>query len=87
MLHRGKTHALYDHFWLNSKRMLWHETADEPKYPSRNRSMEKPGGFMWQFKYTITQGKELAWASFLDDTMKKAITELNDNEGVHTINP
>jgi hypothetical protein len=79
--HLVKTHALFDHFWLNSRRVLWTEVADENlQFPIRSRSMEKTGGFMWQLKYTVSFGKENEWKEFLDDIFKKAIEEVNVNE-------
>eukprot|EP01001_Neometanema_parovale_P008559 NODE_4829_length_1012_cov_254.325084_g4623_i0.p1 GENE.NODE_4829_length_1012_cov_254.325084_g4623_i0~~NODE_4829_length_1012_cov_254.325084_g4623_i0.p1 ORF type:complete len:277 (-),score=115.21 NODE_4829_length_1012_cov_254.325084_g4623_i0:182-961(-) len=78
--HLVKTHALFDHFWLNSKRVLWSEVAQEG-YPSRTRSMEKPGGFMWQFKWTVIPGKEQAFNSFWAEHEKKVLAELEKNQG------
>ena len=54
--HLVKTHALFDHFWLNSRRVLWHQVDQTQSYPERPRSMEKPGGFTWVFKYSIKDG-------------------------------
>lgn len=79
--HLVKTHALFDHFWLNSRRVLWHQIEQPVAYPERPRSMEKPGGFTWVFKYSIKDGKEEAWKKFWTDKIAAVISTLNDNEG------
>ena len=56
--HLVKTHALFDHFWLNSRRVLWHTVEEDVTYPERPRSLERPGGFTWMFKYSLKDGYE-----------------------------
>eukprot|EP00994_Dinema_validum_P001008 NODE_1199_length_1053_cov_117.462151_g930_i0.p1 GENE.NODE_1199_length_1053_cov_117.462151_g930_i0~~NODE_1199_length_1053_cov_117.462151_g930_i0.p1 ORF type:complete len:288 (+),score=84.73 NODE_1199_length_1053_cov_117.462151_g930_i0:62-865(+) len=75
-----KTHALFDHFWLNSKRVLWNQVSEDFDYPSRTRSMEKPGGFMWVFKYSVIAEKEASWEKFYQSHMTKLAAEVQTND-------
>eukprot|EP00667_Euglena_gracilis_P020023 EG_transcript_21578 len=79
--HLVKTHALYDHFWLNSRRVLWREVDQVIQYPSHERSMERSGGFIWCLKYSLKDGKEESWKKFWGEKLGDVIPALKENEG------
>lgn len=79
--HLAKTHALFDHFWLNSRRVLWQEAEPKVEIAKKSRTVEKPGGFIWQLKYTVLPGKEGQWGAHLEATLAAMKPELEANEG------
>eukprot|EP00997_Jenningsia_sp_PLL12_P006558 NODE_3110_length_815_cov_175.336815_g2588_i0.p1 GENE.NODE_3110_length_815_cov_175.336815_g2588_i0~~NODE_3110_length_815_cov_175.336815_g2588_i0.p1 ORF type:complete len:209 (-),score=40.38 NODE_3110_length_815_cov_175.336815_g2588_i0:64-690(-) len=76
----GVGHVLFDQFWINSRRVLW-ESVDNMKLPDHNdrRKEETPGGFIWQFKYTVRPGKQDEWNRFLEGQHPAIEAALEEN--------
>eukprot|EP00992_Anisonema_acinus_P013220 TRINITY_DN8626_c0_g1_i1.p1 TRINITY_DN8626_c0_g1~~TRINITY_DN8626_c0_g1_i1.p1 ORF type:complete len:270 (-),score=60.50 TRINITY_DN8626_c0_g1_i1:87-842(-) len=76
-----KSHALFDHFWLKSQLQLWSEVPVHEQYPHSDRTEERPGGFVWQLKYTVLPGKDAEWEKFLQKHIDSAIPLLQKGTG------
>eukprot|EP00992_Anisonema_acinus_P011214 TRINITY_DN7234_c0_g1_i3.p1 TRINITY_DN7234_c0_g1~~TRINITY_DN7234_c0_g1_i3.p1 ORF type:complete len:268 (-),score=52.32 TRINITY_DN7234_c0_g1_i3:119-922(-) len=79
--HLVRTHALFDHFWLNSKRVLWYEVEQSMEFPEKDRTIERSGGFVWQFKYSVIPGKEKSFTAHWERVMGDVVAELKENLG------
>lgn len=79
----ARTHVLHDHFWVNSRRVVWLTSPSKQAFPSNGdrRSSDKPGGFMWQFKFSILPNKEAEWNNYWNAQASKLIGELENNNG------
>eukprot|EP01004_Peranema_trichophorum_P009503 NODE_8250_length_696_cov_32.061082_g7628_i0.p1 GENE.NODE_8250_length_696_cov_32.061082_g7628_i0~~NODE_8250_length_696_cov_32.061082_g7628_i0.p1 ORF type:complete len:178 (-),score=41.57 NODE_8250_length_696_cov_32.061082_g7628_i0:162-653(-) len=76
-----KTHALFDHFWLNAYRVLWREVELPNSFPVGIRTMESPGGFIWQFKYNVITDKRKEWDEIWKSLTLTMSEHLAKNDG------
>eukprot|EP00992_Anisonema_acinus_P012888 TRINITY_DN8424_c0_g1_i2.p1 TRINITY_DN8424_c0_g1~~TRINITY_DN8424_c0_g1_i2.p1 ORF type:complete len:248 (-),score=55.98 TRINITY_DN8424_c0_g1_i2:70-813(-) len=73
--------ALFDHFWVDTRRTMFESVAGGPVYPKSKRTAGQTGGFVWQFLYTVKEGKANELSNYLNSASGAFIADLRKNTG------
>eukprot|EP01010_Urceolus_cornutus_P001000 NODE_1513_length_878_cov_82.161641_g1172_i0.p1 GENE.NODE_1513_length_878_cov_82.161641_g1172_i0~~NODE_1513_length_878_cov_82.161641_g1172_i0.p1 ORF type:complete len:251 (-),score=54.07 NODE_1513_length_878_cov_82.161641_g1172_i0:77-829(-) len=75
------THSLFDNYWVNSRRSLYAKQDSPVTFPLGERTDEKRGGFIFQFKYTVLPGKEQEFQAKWKREIDPLVKQLERNSG------
>eukprot|EP01012_Entosiphon_sulcatum_P012308 TRINITY_DN1769_c0_g1_i1.p1 TRINITY_DN1769_c0_g1~~TRINITY_DN1769_c0_g1_i1.p1 ORF type:complete len:242 (-),score=40.37 TRINITY_DN1769_c0_g1_i1:22-747(-) len=70
-----RTHVLYDLFWINWRRVLWEEDEEEGYVHGNERTEERPGGYIFFFRYTAKEAKSSRALQQQLGTVAKALSQ------------
>jgi hypothetical protein len=77
-----KFNALFEHFWINSRRTLWNVAAPEAiMFPKTVRTEGIDAGYIFQVFYSITPGHETEVQTTWNQYIKAVIADLEGNAG------